>query len=354
MGHGIEEIDGVIPFAFNAENGLPWHSLGQPLQGQVGKAEMQKAAGLDWEVVKTPLLTYGIPGTPSASALFPVPGRMAISRVHEDGRFSPLATVGETYVPIQNEELFDFADALLATDGGIVFETAGALNGGRKVFVLAALPERAITIDGDPQGQVMPYLILSSGHDALTAFSAAPTPVRVVCKNTLNMAMAGAKDIYTIKHTVRALDYILEARNALKVNIEQLEELRKVSNALMKRRMTIKDVWAATEVLIPSTAVEPEKAKKAIAQRESLVALYQNSANLTDVPMSAYRFVQAVAEYADHVKVYRKTKVGSAEDARALAILDGTSRDLKNEALRLVLPQAAKRGPKGQFVKAGA
>jgi phage/plasmid-like protein (TIGR03299 family) len=350
----IAQINGKDAMAYNVENGLPWHSLGQPLVGRKGKAEMKEAAQLDWDVIKTPLLTYGIAGTPSGQALYPVPGRMAINRVHADGTFSPLATVGETYVPIQNEELFDFADALFETDGSIVFETAGALNGGRVVFVLAALPENAITIDGDPQGKVMPYLILSTGHDGLRAFSAAPTPVRVVCQNTLNMAMAGARDIYTIRHTVRAPDYLQEARNALKVNIEQLETLRKVSAQLMKRRMTINDIWAATEKLIPSLAETPEKATKAIKQREALVSLYQNSTNLDGVPFTAYRFVQAAAEYADHVKEYRATKRGTSEDARALAILGGVSLDLKNEALKLVLPEAAKRGPKGQFVKVTA
>lgn len=348
MSDAIATIAGKEAMAGNIKNGLWWHKLGTQLDGQVTGEEMLKAATLDWNVVKQPMFTYGVGS--ASNLIIPVKGRVATVR-DIDSHF--IATVGETYRVIQNAELADFANALLEVDGGVQFESAGALYDGRVVWMLAAVPEKAFHVDGD-NGDVMPYLVLKTGHDGLTAFSMAPTPVRVVCANTLNMAMAGAKSQFTIRHTVNADSRIETARKALRVNVEYLDTLREVAEQLVKRPMTIKDVLAATVKLIPTTAETPEKAVKAQAQRDSIVALYRNSENLRDLPETGYRFVQAVAEYADHDRTYRGTKKGNAADARAVAILSGTALDIKDRALRLVLPAAVKRGAGGKFVKASA
>lgn len=347
MADGIATINGKAAMAYNVENGVPWHKLGTALVGRKSGAEMKVAAGLDWDVIKQPILTFASDGKTI------IPANVGKVVTVRDIDSHPIAVVGETYQPIQNSELFEFADLLLSQDGGILFETAGALNDGRVVFALASIPEKAITIDGDPQGRIMPYIILSSGHDGLKAFSAAPTPVRVVCQNTLNMALSGAANVYTIRHTVNALDRVAQARKALGVSFGHLETLQKVSGQLMKLPLTIQDVYNVTEKLIPSMSDEPERAFKAQAQRESIVALYQNSENLSGVGYNAYRLVQAVAEYSDHVRTYRATKRGTAEDARALAILGGTSLDLKDRALGLVLPSAVAKAAKKKAIPVG-
>jgi phage/plasmid-like protein (TIGR03299 family) len=335
--------------AYNKANGVPWHGEGKALENAANADEMYEASGLAWSVVKQPLFTYGV--GEASTALLPVNDRVAMVR-SSDNRV--LGTVGATYQPIQNEEMFAFAEALMKTGEVVKFETAGSLNNGRVVFAEAIVPERGIKIEGDPQGEIMPYLIVNTGHDGLRAFQATFTPVRVVCANTLAMALSGAKNLYVIRHTVNSGDRIADAKRALRLNVEYLEEVKTVSEALIKQTMSIKDILRATEVLIPSMTDTPEKAVKAQKQRDEILALYRNSANLDGVPESAYRFVQAVAEYADHVRTYRATKKGSAEDARALAILDGTAARIKTDALRIVLPKAAKRGTGGRFVKANA
>jgi phage/plasmid-like protein (TIGR03299 family) len=337
----------VETLAYNKVNGVPWHGEGKALEKAATADEMYEASGLDWEVVKSPLLTYGTGS--SSSALLAVNDRVAMLRT-SDNRV--LGTVGATYTPIQNREMFDFAEALMKTGETVLFETAGSLNNGRVVFAEAIVPERGITIDGDPQGKIMPYLVLNTGHDGLRAFQATFTPVRVVCSNTLAMALSGARNLYVIRHTVNSGDRIADARATLRLNVEYMEQIKTVSEALIKRSMSIKDILAATETLIPSMGETPEKSVKAGRQRDEIVALYRNSANLDGVPESAYRFVQAVAEYSDHVRTYRGTKKGNAADARTLAILDGTAAKLKTRALAIVMPQAAKRGAGGRFVKA--
>lgn len=342
----LDKINGKDALAYNAQNGLPWHTLGTPVDGQQDAETMQEAASLNWRAVKGPLLT---PVVGEGTGFVSVPQKVAIVRDIDN---AVLGVVGPTYQIIQNDEMFAFAEALMKTGETVLFETAGALNGGRMVFALAAVPERGITIKGDPQGQIAPYLLLNTGHDGLRAFQAAFTPVRVVCQNTLNVALRGAKTTFKIRHTVNAANYVDAARRALGVNVEYLTELKTVSEDLIKEALTIKDVRAFTVKLIPSTAESEEKAVKAQRQRDEIIALYQNSANLDGVAESKYRLLQAVAEYADHKREYRKTKKGSAEDARALAILDGTAADLKDKALKLLLPKAAARGAGGKFVKA--
>jgi phage/plasmid-like protein (TIGR03299 family) len=348
MPDAIATIGGKAAMAFNSRNGLPWHKLGTPLDDVVEAEEMQKAAGLDWQVVKQPLLTYGV-GDKSL-ALLDVPGRMATIR---DIDSHVIGTVGETYQPIQNSELFEFANALASTGEPVKFETAGALYDGRVVWALASIPDKAIRIDGD-NGEIMPYLVLSTGHDGLRAFQATFTPVRVVCANTLNMALKGARETFTIRHTVKALDKVEDARRALRLNVEYIETLRAAMTLLNKRRCP-----SRTSRTSRSPSCRPSRATRRRPSRSSGSAtrssgLYQNSVNLADVPETRYRLLQAVAEWADHDRVYRATKKGSADDARALAILDGTAVEYKDRALALLLPEAAKRGPGGKFVKASA
>jgi phage/plasmid-like protein (TIGR03299 family) len=344
MAAGIAKINGKDAMAGNIQNGLWWHKAGTQLDGQKTGEEILEAATLDWDVYKQPLFTSIVGGT----GFVDVPYKVATVRSIDS---HVLGVVGPGYTVIQNQELADFANALLKVEGGVKFESAGALFDGRIVWMLAAVPDKAFHVDGD-NGDIMPYLVLRTGHDGLTSFTAAPTPVRVVCANTLNMAMAGAKAHYTIRHTVNALDRVEAARKALSVNLDYLDTLKLVSAELVKRPMTIKDVIAATVKLIPSMAESPEKAVKSQGQRDAIVALYQNSANLVGVPDSAYRYLQAVAQYADHDRDYRATKKGSADDARAAAILGGTALGIKDRALRLVLPAAVKRGAGGKFVKA--
>jgi len=343
---GIAKINGKDAMAGNIQNGLWWHKLGTQLDGQKTGEEILEAATLNWDVVKQPLFAYGVGD--KSNFLLPVGGRVATVRSIDS---HVIATVGETYQVIQNQELADFANALLGVEGGVKFESAGAIYDGRIVWMLASVPEKAFHVDGD-NGDVMPYLVLRTGHDGLTAFSLAPTPVRVVCQNTLNMAMAGAKSQFVIRHTVNALDRVEAARKALSVNLDYLDTLKLVSAELSKRKMTIKDIIDATEKLIPSMSETPEKAVKAQAQRDSILALYRNTENLAGLPETAYRYIQAVAQYADHDRTYRGTKKGSAADARAVAIMSGTSRDIKERALALVLPAAVKRTRGGQFAKA--
>ena len=141
----------------------PWHGLGVVVEEAPSSEEALRLAGLDWRVVQKSLYTN--------SGLV-------------DG-----------YKVVQNTEAFAFTDNLLGE--GVKYETAGSLQGGRKVWILARLPREYI-MSGE---RITPYLVFSNTHDGLGAVKVAITPVRVVCNNTLNLALSTANRCFSMVHT---------------------------------------------------------------------------------------------------------------------------------------------------------
>lgn len=324
-----------------ADRSTWWESIGSPIKGKTGR-DFLASVGADWEVQKGPLLTYGLGD--KSNYLLPVPGRMAVLRTDNS---AVIATVGETYKVIQNGILGDLADALLEVEDGVEYTMGGELNGGRVVFLVARLPERAFKVEGD-DSPMESFLVLRTGHDGLTSLTFGPTVIRMSCKNQVNAAIKGLRSKVVIRHTVNAEQSIATMRKALNFTGEYFDNLQKVYVELAKRPMTINDVIAATEKLIPSMAESPEKALKAQAQRDLILGLYR-SVDMEGMGDTAYRFFQSVAAYADHERTYRKTKKGDAANARAAAIMDGTAQTLKDRALALVLPSRTIRTAGGKF-----
>lgn len=141
----------------------PWHGIGTVVEECPNSKEALGLAGLDWQVEQKDIYTDG-------ETL--VPGYKANVR-NTDQRV--LGVVSDRYQVVQNEEAFAFTDELLG--GGVRYETAGALQGGRRTFILARLPQRFI-IAGD---EITPYFVIMNSHDASCSIKAAMTPVRVVC-----------------------------------------------------------------------------------------------------------------------------------------------------------------------------
>ncbi len=155
----------------------PWHGLGRIVIDAPASREALELAGLDWQVESRNI--YSGTGTM-------IPGYRANVRSTDD---AVLGVVSDRYRIVQNEEAFQFTDDLLGE--GVTYETAGSLQGGKKVCMLAKMPEKYI-IAGD---EVTPYLVFFNSHDGSSGVKVAMTPVRVVCQNTLNLALGTAKRI---------------------------------------------------------------------------------------------------------------------------------------------------------------
>ena len=172
----------------------PWHGLGTKVDEALTSKDALIYAGLDWQVLQEPVYT-------SAGEL--VSGYKVNVR---DTDRNILGIVSDRYKIVQNEEAFSFTDALLGE--GVKYETAGSIANGKIVWMLARMPQRYI-ISGDA---IEPYLVFSNTHDGSGAIRVAMTPIRVVCQNTLNLALSGAQRSWSARHTSNVLNRLDEAR----------------------------------------------------------------------------------------------------------------------------------------------
>lgn len=172
-------MDYVETMAYAKSGGVPWHGMGVPVDDDMEPRRMLEVAGLDWKVE-----TVGFPDM-SEQGIAPYHDHKMLVRRNAEGDDVVLDVVGKRYKPIQNEEVMDFFKKY--TDAGqMTMETAGSLKEGRFVWALARTTD-AFAMRGDDE--VRGYVLLVSPHQQGKAFVGKFTPTRVVCWNTLTMAL---------------------------------------------------------------------------------------------------------------------------------------------------------------------
>lgn len=213
-----------------------------------------------------------------------------------------LGVVTDRYKVIQNEEAFAFTDALLGE--GVRYETAGSLQEGRRVWLLARLPREYI-IAGE---RISPYMVFSNTHDGSGAVKTALTPIRVVCNNTLNLALRTAKRSWSMIHTGDISGKIEEAKNTLFLADEYMSALGKEFENLRGIRLSEKQVMDYIEILLPVEENFTPQQKRGIERlREDMRMRYFDAPDLKDVGNNGYRFINAVSDFATHSTPRRKT-----------------------------------------------
>jgi phage/plasmid-like protein (TIGR03299 family) len=249
-----------------------------------------------------------------------------------------LGVVGERYVPLQNEDLFSFGDNLL--DGGGRWETAGSIRGGRVVFGSIALQD-SITLD--PNGRadkIDNYLLINTSHDGSIAIQASITPVRVVCANTLNLALSSfkgknaAKQTFKIRHTQTAEGKIAVAREALGLAHKYIDEFSVMANAMIEKEITKSQFDDIVALAYPA----PEKdAKGSVKKYDSkidlLQSIYVGQYNDT-IAGTAWGAYNALTERLDW---YRNSRGGNNESIYASASgFDPVINAEKNRLMKIV------------------
>lgn len=268
----------------------PWHGLGVQVHDAPTSENALWLAGLDWKVVQKDIYTEG---------RVQIPGYKANVR-NTDGRV--LGVVTDRYKVVQNEEAFSFTDELLGK--GVRYETAGSLQGGRKVWLLARLPKEYI-ITGE---RISPYLVFSNTHDGSGAVRVAVTPVRVVCNNTLNLALSSAKRSWSMIHTGDIKGKIQEAADTLFRAEDYMEKLGKEIEKLREIKVTDQQVKEYIEILLPmEKEPTPIQRKNIDRLRDGIAQRYYDAPDLQGVGENAYRFINAVSDFATHSTPLRKT-----------------------------------------------
>lgn len=298
---------------------VPWHGLGVRVQNAPTSKDALVMAGLDWKVVQKELHTEDE---------IPVPGYYANVR-SSDGKV--LGVVSEKYSIVQNSEAFAFTDELLGE--GVRYETAGSLSGGRRVWMLAKLPNEYI-IRGD---RVSPYLVFSNSHDGSGSIKVALTPIRVVCSNTLCMALQTAQRSWSTRHTGDIRDRMEDAKETLFRAEEYMDGLGKEIELLHGIRIPKKQAEEEIRKLFPipehATALQEKNVE---AQRQDVMHRYTNAPDLKNLPENGYRLYNAVSDFANHAKPLRETN-SYRENLFAKAV-DGNP--LIDRAHRLILQAA--------------
>ena len=268
----------------------PWHGLGVEVKEAPTSVDALQLAGLDWQVVQEPIYT---------DSGKQIPGYKANVR---DTDHKVLGVVTDRYRIIQNQEAFAFTDELLGN--GVRYETAGSLQEGRKVWLLARLPREYI-ISGE---RISPYLVFSNTHDGSGAVRVAVTPVRVVCNNTLNLALNTAKRSWSMIHTGDIKEKIQEAKDTLFMAEEYMDSLGKEFERLRRQKITDQQVKEYIELLLPiENGATTAQAKNIVKLREDLRKRYYDAPDLKDVGNNAYRFINAVSDFATHANPLRRT-----------------------------------------------
>jgi phage/plasmid-like protein (TIGR03299 family) len=267
MAHELESQNGTVSFASFREPA--WHGLGTVFTEEKTTSEMLETANLNgWNVR---LEELEIPSALTSDKAYQYVVR---TNPTDKTQTDVLGIVGERYVPLQNEELFSFGDNIL--DGGGRWETAGSIRGGRVVFGSLALERETVL---DPSGvadKVKTYLLINTSHDGSIAIQASITPVRVVCANTLNLALNrtkkrdGVKQSFKIRHTQTANGKVQVARETLGLANKYMDEFDKMAHAMIGKEVSAQQF---NEIILAAYPKPDKDAKGSFKKWENKVDL---------------------------------------------------------------------------------
>ena len=268
---------------------VPWHGLGTLVEEARTSEEALRLAGLDWTVTSKPVYD----GEQNE-----IPGYKMNIR-ESDNRV--LGIVRSRYQIVQNAEAFAFTDAMLGE--GVTYETAGSLQGGRRIWLLARMPKT--TILGDA---VEPYMCFTNAHDGTSAIRVCMTPVRVVCCNTLNLALSTANRSWSAVHSGNVMTKVSEAKWSLGLAEKYMVSLDEEADRLANAKMSEGEIRQTLDALIPvpEDGTDRQKNTATAAQEEIMVCMLRP--DLAAYLNTKWGFVNAVADFVGHSKPKRETK----------------------------------------------
>ncbi|WP_118975764.1 DUF932 domain-containing protein [Taibaiella koreensis] len=242
MAHQLNFNEQTGQYSYFSVKEIAWHGLGQIVQEHPTSAEAMQLAGLDYEVIKTPLYTKNdrIAISSSGETIWgeeiEVPAAYATLRTDNN---NVLGVVGKDYEIVQNRDAFSFFDSIVGSGKGVRYETAGALGKGERIFITAKLDDDIKVGSNDYIGK---YLFLTTSHDGSGSITAAFTPIRIVCANTLSAALGKMTGAVRIRHTANAKERLENAHKIMGIACDMGEQLETIFNQWAKVRITDNEV----------------------------------------------------------------------------------------------------------------
>ena len=326
MAHELEVINGKASFFSHRQPA--WHQLGNITDHALTLDEALVEGGLDWKVSKSESIASTTVITDLGVGIVSVDGKYITYRNHPQLGLQGLGVVGKQYQVVQNREIGELVEHIADESGG-VWETAGSLFGGRRVFMSIKLPE-SMLIGGEDKTDM--YLVIASSHDGTLAVTAITTAVRVVCNNTFSMALKDAASKYVFRHSGDAGFKVQEAREALALTFKYQEEFESEMERLLAVPMNGEGFDAFSKQLLPVS--QPTQLAQARAEKARMDLLMLWVSPTQDFGRgTAYGALNTVTEYDQWVKAVK----GKDEDAaRALRNLTADTGRLSTKAFALL------------------
>ena len=266
----------------------PWHGLGVRVEEAMTSSEALRLSGLDWTVTGLPVFSQDGPV---------IPGYKANTR-DKDG--SVLGIVGSKYSILQNKDAFEFTDALVGE--GMTYETAGSLRGGKQVWLLGKMPDRYVVGD-----KVEPYICFTNAHDGTLAVRACMTPVRVVCNNTLNLALRTATRAWSTPHKGNVQAKLQEARETLLAADAYITALDEEADRMANQKMSEGQITEVVSLLFPVPEKATDRQKQTVERAKEEIYVCMMAPDLVQFAGTRWGFLNAVSDYVGHGTPGRRT-----------------------------------------------
>jgi len=321
---------GKAAIAITKNGETPWHGYGTRVPDNADLDQWRIAAGLDYHVEECPC--YAAMG----DSQILVPDKRVLVR---DDTNAPLSVVSDRYKLVQTQEIFDFFKTL-CSEMNFELETAGGLDGGRRVWALAKTPDNFRLMGQD---EVNGYLLLATSFDGSLATSARFTTVRVVCQNTLTAAQRDKKNVATVRHVSKFDASAVKAE--LGISAEFMAQFETDATLLAQTEISPDETRAYFETLLENAAFEFDKSGKKEEENrtdfskkfKAIIDCYLNGdgAQYKSSKNTLWGAVNAVTNFVDH-KVQAKN-----DNSRLNQAWFGHGESLKNKAFKLALQTAA-------------
>ena len=337
MAHNLNFNNRTGKYSFFSVKEKVWHNLGQIVEEYPTSEEAIKFAGLDYEVEKSPLFTKGTGLVESQDGLklsdseLKVPNYFANIRTDNN---TVLGVVGKDYHIVQNCEAFSFFDSIVGGGNGILYETAGALGNGERIFITAKLPDYIRVGNGDDITEK--YIFLTTSHDGSGSITAAFTPIRIVCQNTLNASLRNMSNVVRIRHTSGAKQRLEDAHKVMGLANKlstQLEETFnywakiKIGDAEMKKliQLALCPNKETLNHLQKGNAEELSAVFKNTVEDAFAYAMMSDAQQMETTKGTLFGAYNAVTGFYQNVKTYKD------DEAKLQSIVMGGTAQMKSQ-----------------------
>lgn len=301
---------------------VPWHGLGKQIPARANSDQMIVAAGLDWDVESRPARGAKKDEKDRFSRYEIV--RLPRKRIAEQETL--LGVTSRVYVPLQNEDAFKFFDPVVG-EGKACFETAGALGEGECVWVLAKMPEVMEIVRGD---ECLRYLLLSNRHDGKGSVAVKFTAVRVVCQNTLMLALKDGGAVFRVRHSKIMSTRLAEIGEVLGMATRMYEQCGELFKAMAAKAFSTNKLDEFLQAVYPKSVAQGRAGKRP-EKWDQIVELFETAPDLQlkGVIGTLWGAYNAVTRFED----YRHIRTPESSSARLNRVWFGRSANAKLRAL---------------------